>query len=610
MWNSMKVLLLLTVLLLSGMTSHASEKPARIITSMDWSPNGDVIAVGYGTNAVNADPCGSFVSGGDSIELISPVNKSLVNGFPRQTCNVNSVDFNQTGTQLIASYHSGLFILWDVATGATIGPPSMIFSTRTQATWSPNNTLIGIIEGGQGVIAYDSTTREAIRGYGSVIYPNAATDFAWQADQQAIAVSSDSGTIEIVSTSDHTRQQLYSSHESAVTELDWNHSHGLVASGDQSGAVHIWNPDTGETLHILSESASPITDVAWNNDGTLLAFADESGAVLVWSMTEEAAVQRIAHPGPVYALAWSPDGDQLAYGGARTDGLPAQVEIIELRGNNRSDHQLHVVFQSTPEDPFEPSQIHYVSLDGTEITPLQYDDHNGSGIDLGCSPSGRYISFLTGDLTLLGSSLENVVRLLSSRDIGTYTGTSVSADGTLVAFVDRRDAQVMTINVPTGAVTRLTNYHQAVRTPQISPDGTTVLFVGSGDAYYHIYSVTIDGQGLQQLTDTSGFDFDPSWSPDGSRIAFASIRDHRSDANLYMMNADGTEVGQITDFTGALVEHPIWSPDGRFLAFASDHQGNMDIYVMNTDGNSQVSQLTDLPSYDSRPCWLYTSDAE
>lgn len=91
----------------------------------------------------------------------------------------------------------------------------------------------------------------------------------------------------------------------------------------------------------------------------------------------------------------------------------------------------------------------------------------------------------------------------------------------------------------------------------------------------------------------------PSWSPDGRKIAFVSERDGNSE--IYMMNADGSDVTRLTDHSaddwGAS-----WSPDGRKIAFVSDRDGNDEIYMMNADGTN-VTRLTNNPGVDKFPVW-------
>jgi len=72
----------------------------------------------------------------------------------------------------------------------------------------------------------------------------------------------------------------------------------------------------------------------------------------------------------------------------------------------------------------------------------------------------------------------------------------------------------------------------------------------------------------------------------GNKIAFQSDRD--GDHEIYVMNADGTEVQQLTDNDdGDWV--PVWSPDGNKIAFNSGRDGDHEIYVMNADGSNVVS---------------------
>ncbi len=83
-----------------------------------------------------------------------------------------------------------------------------------------------------------------------------------------------------------------------------------------------------------------------------------------------------------------------------------------------------------------------------------------------------------------------------------------------------------------------------------------------------------------------------SLSPDGKRIAFVR------GADIYVMNADGTDVGRLVENAYS----PAWSPDGTRIAFVSGRDGNEEIYVMNADGSGQT-RLTDNLAHDGFPAW-------
>ena len=89
----------------------------------------------------------------------------------------------------------------------------------------------------------------------------------------------------------------------------------------------------------------------------------------------------------------------------------------------------------------------------------------------------------------------------------------------------------------------------------------------------------------------------PKWSPDGSRMAFVG-------GDILVVNlADGI-VANLTNHLGGW--SPAWSPDGAMIAFASNRIGLTELYVMNADG-SNVRRLTDHVGFDGRPAWSVNS---
>jgi TolB protein len=67
------------------------------------------------------------------------------------------------------------------------------------------------------------------------------------------------------------------------------------------------------------------------------------------------------------------------------------------------------------------------------------------------------------------------------------------------------------------------------------------------------------------------------------------------------MNMDNSEVTRLTD-SAALDYDPVWSPDGKSIAFTSDRTGNLEIWVMKTNGSS-LTNLTRHPARDWAPAW-------
>lgn len=131
-----------------------------------------------------------------------------------------------------------------------------------------------------------------------------------------------------------------------------------------------------------------------------------------------------------------------------------------------------------------------------------------------------------------------------------------------------------------------------------------------------IYRMDADGTNQQQLTATTSriSDEQPSISPDGTKVAFASnLHWHTSGVDqldIYVMNADGTGESRRLTFDGAPTyplekrsQNPVWSPDGSRIAYESTRSGNSEIWVMNADGTGEPVNVSNHESWDSDPAW-------
>jgi Tol biopolymer transport system component len=122
-----------------------------------------------------------------------------------------------------------------------------------------------------------------------------------------------------------------------------------------------------------------------------------------------------------------------------------------------------------------------------------------------------------------------------------------------------------------------------------------------------VYVMNTDGTGIARLTDAFGEDCDAAWSPNGKRIVFTSYRNHPEESGLwngelYVMNADGS---QETRLTANEVDdgQPTWSPDGRRIAFVRrPDMLTEDLYVMNADGRGVTRLSTGNPN-NTGPSW-------
>lgn len=145
---------------------------------------------------------------------------------------------------------------------------------------------------------------------------------------------------------------------------------------------------------------------------------------------------------------------------------------------------------------------------------------------------------------------------------------------------------VYAVNADGSGLRRLTDDPGADVDPTWSPDGRRIAYrheSGGGDATAEIYVMNADGSQQHNLTRRQGQDHSPAWSPDGRRIAFASVRGGPV-PSVWVMNADGSQQRPVSRVSG---EYPAWSPDGRRIAFDRNTFGptGWDIWVMNADGS-------------------------
>ena len=172
-----------------------------------------------------------------------------------------------------------------------------------------------------------------------------------------------------------------------------------------------------------------------------------------------------------------------------------------------------------------------------------------------------------------------------------------------IAFISDNPGvrDVFTVNPDGTGRRRLTDGLAGLsETPQWSPDRSQIVFEG-GPTGGEIYVINADGTGLRNLTNTpTGVgpgresETGPTWSPDGSTIAFMKTTSlepdgDEADTDVYTIRSDGT---QLTQLTATGQEAPggglSWSPDGTRIAFTSERGTSSQIFVMGSDGAGQT----------------------
>ncbi|HEY44834.1 MAG TPA: hypothetical protein G4O11_12715 [Anaerolineae bacterium] len=115
------------------------------------------------------------------------------------------------------------------------------------------------------------------------------------------------------------------------------------------------------------------------------------------------------------------------------------------------------------------------------------------------------------------------------------------------------------------------------RNPAVSPDGRYVAFSSNRDGAWDLYLLELRTGGIRRLTDTLGFESDPSWSPDGHWLACEFY--YEGDFNIWIIPVNGGQSPiQLTNHP-ALDLSPSWDPNGRRIAFISNRDGTPDVFL-------------------------------
>ncbi len=166
--------------------------------------------------------------------------------------------------------------------------------------------------------------------------------------------------------------------------------------------------------------------------------------------------------------------------------------------------------------------------------------------------------------------------------------------------------------------TRLTNENGYDAEGSYSPDGKLIAFASNRSAYsreltkdeqekfdldaaymMEIFVMNADGTNVRQLTDVPGYDGGPFFSPDGKRICWRRFAEHGATAEIMTMNIDGSDVRQLTRLN-KMSWAPFYHPSGKYLIFATNKHGfsNFELYLVDLDGKSPPVRVTETAGFD------------
>lgn len=404
---------------------------------------------------------------------------------------------------------------------------------------------------------------------------------------------------------------------------------------DLQGTIWIMPVEGGEAKAI-TDGMGDAHEPSWSPNGEFLAFHSyKSGNYQIWTISKDGSnlTQMTFGEYDCREPYWSPDGKSIVYS---TD-INGNYDIYKVDIASKEIAQV----TSAPENEYHPVYAHqenvlaYVSekkeaagiytikddgtgnkialasdktltspswdADGTHLTVNAYDGKNGSILYFSSNGEDEAIEIVNQEdiFPFRPSWLSNQEFLYTSdgkikkKTLGEsgFTEVGFEAKVTLSRPVYERKKYDFEDQAP--------NPVKGIMGPVISPDGKSVAFAALGD----IYIKQIGTDKTENLTDDAFVDIDPTWSPDGKRLAFLS--DKAGNMDLWVLELATGESTKLLDHEEDL-GFPVWSPDGKTIAYFVRDSRNVwgygALHLIDV-ATQEVTSLENTKFVPSKPSW-------
>ncbi len=385
-------------------------------------------------------------------------------------------------------------------------------------------------------------------------------------------------------------------HEPSIQQRPAISPDGNQVVFEQDGGLSLRRVGGDRVVSIAKDGLQP----AFSADGDKLAWATSRGIYAAGAMGENA--RKVIPIG--YHPSWSPDGQRIVYSEsfaprwseytklgpikiASLDGSAPTVVVFEGLGPDWSPNGHRIAYWTQERD------IRTVAPDGTGST-LVPALAGAKAWSPRWSPSGHHLYFVSDR-----SGTTDIWRVAIDEESGVVVGEPIPvtsgmdgeisdieiAGNRLVFSAERTRSNLYRYELDgetrrvVGAGRALTQGSNQFIDPSLSPDGSQVAFASLG-VREHLFVANVDGSGFRKLLADEYHNRKPAWSPDEGRIAFHSDRSGRYD--VWTIRPDGGELENRTSEASVQTYTPAWGPNG---VLATAAPGNSDPLFFPSDGD-------------------------
>ena len=270
-------------------------------------------------------------------------------------------------------------------------------------------------------------------------------------------------------------------------------------------------------------------------------------------------------------------------------------------------------------------QVFIADFDGSNLT--QVTDGNTPHISPNWSADGRYLvytSFEAGNPEVFSYDTQTRIKKRLTTSPGLDSGGNFAPNGKVVAYTSSKndDVDIFTMNAQGGDRKLFIEGSGLDVDPKFSPDGKWIAFVSGRFGNPHIFVGALTWSGDtprvvsdKRLTYAGWWNATPAWTPESDKIAFGGFDKDIDRWDIFMMNADGSNLERLTLKSGDN-ESPSFSPNGQLIVYQSNRlgtgngKGNDTLWMMNRDGSNQ-HRLDLVGLYDAQtPQWSTNRKSE